>query len=119
MYGFVWQNINTYMNKFKNLKDDGLTSDWLRDNGLKCKTFDQTKLNVVRAQSMAHRLLSQHRDLLTTKQLFSLIEFEKKCSHGREREKITDGACFDVMNINTSVYRKIAEKKRKVKNKIT
>ena len=103
------------MDKFKNFKDEALTADWLRDNGLDHRTFDTTKLIVVKAQRMAHTLLSQHRDLLTVKQLCSLIEFEKTCQNKRARERITDGACYKVMNANTSVQRKLAQKARKIK----
>lgn len=120
IYGFVWQMINICMSNYKNyrnFRDDALTADWLRDNGLNHKTFDKAELIVVKAQRMAHKLLSQNRDLLTTQQLCELIEFEKACSIKRNRERITDAACYKVMNVNSSVYRKIAEKKRKVKKK--
>ncbi|PUE32276.1 hypothetical protein B9Z35_01640 [Limnohabitans sp. Jir61] len=105
------------MNKYKNFKDDALTADWLRDNGMNHRTFDTIKLNVVRAQRMAHKLLSQHREFLSVKQLYSLVEFEKNCCNRRTRDRITDASCFSVMNINTSVIRKMAEKKRKIKKK--
>jgi hypothetical protein len=107
------------MNKYKNFKDDALTADWLRDNGLNHRTFDSAQLNVVRAQKMAHTLLSQHRNLLSTQQLYSLIDFEKSCGDKRKREKITDASCYWVMNTNTSVNRKICMQKRKVKKKKT
>jgi hypothetical protein len=109
--------MNNYKN-FKNIKDDGLTADWLSDIGLKNKTFNTTRLIVARAQMMAHKLLSQHRELLTTGQLISLIEFEKSCNRKHDLERITDTSCYMVMNANTSVYRKLAEKKRKVKKKL-
>lgn len=105
------------MNKFKNKKDAALTADWLRDNGLNHRTFDTTPLSVVRAQKTAHKLLSQHRNLLTIDQLYSLVKFEKDCCNKRIREKISNASCFKVMNINTSVYRKIAEQNRKIKKK--
>jgi hypothetical protein len=115
IYGFVWCEINICMNKFKNLKDDALTADWLRDIGLNNKTFNTAKLNVVRAQTMAHTLLSQHRDLLSKSQLHSLTDFQRACDTKRERERITDAFCYCVMNINTNINRKLFQQYRKLK----
>lgn len=76
------------MNAHKNYKDDALTADWLRDIGLNDKTFNTAKLNVVRAQTMAHTLLTQHRALLSNSQLHSLTAFEQACGNKRERQRI-------------------------------
>ncbi len=102
------------MNKYKNYKDDALTADWLRDIGLNEKTFNTAKLNVVRAQTMAHTLLTQHRALLSNSQLHSLTAFDQACSNKRERQHITDAFCRCVMNINTKINRKIFSQHRKL-----
>lgn len=102
------------MNKYKNYKDDALTADWLRDIGLNEKTFNTVKLNVVRAQTMAHTLLTQHRALLSNSQLHSLTAFDQACSNKRERQRITDTFCHCVMNINTKINRKIFNQHRKI-----
>lgn len=106
------------MNAYKNYKDDALTADWLRDIGLNDKTFNTTKLNVVRAQTMAHTLLTQHPALLSNSQLHSLTAFEQACNKKRERQRITDAFCHCVMNINTSVNRKLFKKHRKLNRTI-
>jgi len=102
------------MNAYKNYKDDALTADWLRDIGLNDKTFNKTNLIIVRAQTMAHTLLSQHRSLLSNSQLHSLTAFEQACGNKRERQRITDTFCHCVMNINTKINRKLFKQYRKL-----
>ena len=102
------------MNAYKNYKDDALTADWLRDIGLNEKTFNTANLNVVRAQTMAHTLLTQHRALLTNSQINSLTAFEQAWDNKRERNRITDGFCHSVMNINTNINRKLFKQYRKL-----
>ena len=108
------------MNAYKNYKDDALTADWLRDIGLNDKTFNTTNLIIVRAQTMAHTLLTQHCALLSNSQLHSLTAFEQACGNKRERQRITDTFCHCVMNINTNINRKLFKQHRKLnKPKIT
>ena len=102
------------MNAYKNYKDDALTADWLRDIGLNDKTFNTTNLIIVRAQTMAHTLLTQHRSLLSNSQLHSLTAFEQACGNKQERQRITDTFCHCVMNINTNINRKLFKQHRKI-----
>jgi hypothetical protein len=102
------------MNAYKNYKDDALTADWLRDIGLNDKTFNKTNLIIVRAQTMAHTLLTQHRALLSNSQLQSLTAFEQACGNKRERQRITNTFCHCVMNINTNINRKLFKQNRKL-----
>jgi hypothetical protein len=102
------------MNAYKNYKDDALTADWLRDIGLNDKTFNKTNLIIVRAQTMAHTLLTQHRSLLSNSQLQSLTAFQQACGNKRERQRITNTFCHCVMNINTNINRKLFKQHRKL-----
>jgi hypothetical protein len=102
------------MNAYKNYKNDALTADWLRDIGLNDKTFNTTNLIIVRAQTMAHTLLTQHRALLSNSQLHSLTTFKQACGDKRERQHITDAFCHCVMNINTNINRKLFKQHRKL-----
>jgi len=102
------------MNAYKNYKDDALTADWLRDIGLNDKTFNTTNLIIVRAQTMAHTILSQHRALLSNSQLHSLTAFKQACGNKLDRQRITDTFCHCVMNINTNINRKLFKHHRKL-----
>ena len=102
------------MNPLKNFKDDALRADWLRDIGLDDKTFDTAKLNIVRAQAMANTLLTQHRALLSNKDIHSLTAFTEAFNNKRERKRITDAFCYCVMNIHTRINRKLFKQQRKL-----
>lgn len=102
------------MNKYKNFKDDGLTADWLRDKGLNDKTFSTAKLNAVRAQTMAHTLLTQHLQLLTNSQIHSLTAFQQATANKRDLHRVSDSFCKCVMNINANINRKLFRQHRKL-----
>jgi hypothetical protein len=102
------------MNTYKNHKDDALTADWLRDNGLHDKTFATIKMEVVRAQTMTHTLLTQHRTLLTNKQLHQLTAFQQAAMNKRECKRITPAFCRCIMNINANINRQLFKHYRKL-----
>ena len=102
------------MNKYKNYKDDALTADWLRDNGLNENTFASNAVEVVRAQAMTHTLLTQHRTLLTNSQLQSLTAFQQATATKRACQRVSAAFCKCVMNINTNINRKLFKQHRKI-----
>jgi hypothetical protein len=102
------------MNNYKNFKDDALTADWLRDNGLNDKTFSTAKLNAIRAQTMAHTLLTQHRNLLSNSQIQSLTAFQQATATKRDIQRVSDSFCKCVMNINANINRKLFRQHRKL-----
>lgn len=102
------------MNKYKNFKDDALAADWLRDVGLDYKTFSTAKLNAIRAQTMAHTLLTQHRTLLTNSQISTLTAFQQATATKRDLLRVSDAFCQAVMNIHTRVNRKLFQQHRKL-----
>jgi len=102
------------MNNYKNFKDDALTADWLRDNGLNDKTFSTAKLNAIRAQTMAHTLLTQHRNLLSNSQIQSLTAFQQATASKRDIQRVSDSFCKCVMSINANINRKIFRQHRKL-----
>lgn len=102
------------MNNYKNFKDDALTADWLRDNGLNDRTFNIAKLNAIRAQTMAHTLLTQHRNLLSNSQIQTLTAFQQATTTKRDIQRVSDAFCQAVMNIHTNINRKIFRQHRKL-----
>lgn len=95
------------MNKYKNFKDDALRSDWCREVGLDFNRFRRTKISILRARIMAHTLLTQHKKLLTNKQLETLVEFQKAANNIHKYNDISDAFCQCVMNIHTKINRKL------------
>ena len=102
------------MNKYKNFKDDALTADWLRDNGLNERTFSIAALDMVRAQAMANTLLSQHRALLSSRQLQSLTAFQQATASKRDCKRVSAAFCKCVMNIHTKINRQFFRQHRKM-----
>ena len=97
--------INKCMNTYKNFKDDGLTADWLRDNGINVQTFAKTKSRTLQAQQAATLLIEQHSTELdnATKRL---LDYFRRCyADNNKRGKITDGDCYRVLNLATRVKR--------------
>ena len=115
----VWSLLNTCMNNYKNFKDDALTADWLRDNGLNDKTFSTAKLNAIRAQTMAHTLLTQHRNQLSNSQIQSLTAFQQATATKRDIQRVSDSFCKCVMNINANINRKLFRQHRKLNRQHT
>ena len=102
------------MNTYKNYKDDQATISWLRSIGLNADALTANKLDVVRAQTMAHTLLTQHLPLLTNKQIHALKDFQKAAATKRERARITPAFCHCVMNISANINRKLFKQHRKL-----
>jgi hypothetical protein len=102
------------MNKYKNFKDTALTADWLRDKGLNDKTFSTAKLNAIRAQTMAHTLLTEHLALLSNSQIQTLTAFQQATATKRDIQRVSDAFCQAVMNIHTNINRKLFRQHRKL-----
>lgn len=107
------------MNKFKNFKDDALTADWLRDVGLNDKTFNTAKIHAVRAQAMAHALLTQHLGLLSDRQIQTLTTFQNETATKRGIQRVSLAFCQCVMNINANVNRKLFKQHRQLNRQNT
>jgi len=102
------------MNYYKNKRDDAVTSDWLRSNGLNEHTFTNVSLNIARATTIANTLLTHHRDLLSKRDIHALTDFQSAAKNKRECKRITDSFCYCVMNIQTRVNRVLFKKHRKL-----
>ena len=95
------------MNTYKNFKDDALTSDWLRDNGIALKVFNTTHVKLLQAQQTAHALLTQSITLLTTSQIKTLKAFQRKMANKKARDKLKPEAAYPILNINTKINRQL------------
>ena len=100
------------MNKYKNFKDDALTADWLRDNGLNEKTFNTTHIRLLQAQQQATQLLNHHLNLLTNSQRKTLEFFQHQMAHKNTRIKLKPTAAFPVLNISTKINRQLFKQHR-------
>jgi hypothetical protein len=95
------------MNTYKNFKDDARTADWLRDNGIAVNSFATIHVKLLQAQQIAHVLLTQNKDLLTTNQIKTLKAFQKNMAHKNSRSKLKPEHAYPVLNISTKINRQL------------
>ena len=95
------------MNNYKNFKDDALTADWLRDNGIAVNAFSTTHIKLLQAQQAAHALLTQSANLLTPAQTKQLQAFQQLMAHKRSRDRLKPTAAYPILNISTKINRQL------------
>ena len=102
------------MNNYKNFKDDALTADWLRDNGISANAFSTTHIKLLQAQQAAHIHLTQNAYLLTQSQRTTLEKFLKLMTHKNTRIKLKPTAAFPVLNISSKINRQLFKQHRQL-----
>ena len=88
-------------------KDERLTENWIKANGLNVGHFNDSDIKQLQAQQIAHRLLKENGNLLTEKQIGILNNFNKAMNNKQLRSKLTQKQCYAVMNIGTEINRKL------------
>lgn len=74
--------------------------------------FDQTDVDLLRAQQQSHILLTQHLDLLTLEQERMLRHFQQQMDNKRTRNKLKPAAAYLVLNIASKVHRQLFKQHR-------
>jgi len=95
------------MNKHKDVMDDALAADWLRDNGISVAMFSAADTKLLQAQQYAHILLTQTPHLLTTDQISTLKAFTKRMAIKRTRCSLHPKHAYPVLNIATKINRQL------------
>ena len=95
------------MDTYKNFKDDALTADWLRDNGIAVNSFSTTHVKLLQAQQTAHTLLTQNQNLLTATQIKTLKAFQRPMSNKKTRSQLKPEHAFPILNISTKINRQL------------
>jgi len=102
------------MKNRKELLNDGLTADWLRDNGITVCVFNTADDKLLQAQKTAHTLLTQHTNLLTADQIQTLTTFTKRMAHKNTRTKLTPKSAYPILNISTKINRQLFQQYRQL-----
>ena len=95
------------MKNRKERLDDGLTADWLRDNGITVRVFNTADDKLLQAQKTAHTLLTQQTNLLNADQITTLKSFTKRMKSKHTRAKLTALSAYPVLNISTKINRQL------------
>jgi hypothetical protein len=107
IFWFYVVMLNNCMNNHKDLRDDALAADWLRDNGISVAMFGAADTKLLQAQQYAHILLTQTPHLLTTEQIGTLNAFSKRMEIKRTRTTLNPKNAYSVLNIATKVNRQL------------
>ncbi len=102
------------MKNRKERLNDGLTADWLRDNGITVRMFNTADDKLLQAQKTAHTLLTQHTNLLTADQIGILSTFTKRMAHKNTRVKLTTKSAYPVLNISTKINRLLFQQYKQI-----
>lgn len=93
-----------------------LTDNWLSSIGLHAHTFTAGSTLLQRAVVTSNTLQRAHAQLLKSCDAHTLADFQRAAAGTRTRARITDGFCYRVLNIHTTVNRKLfAAQKKQIK----
>ena len=86
-------------------KDTLTTNEWLISTGIKLNTFSTTNSKLLQAQQQATNLLRNYTALLTTQQIQTLQNFQKRMTNKNTRTKLKPEHAYPILNIATKVKR--------------
>ena len=95
------------MKNRKEVLNDGLTADWLRDNGITVRVFNTADAKLLQAQKTAHTLLTQNLNLLTPEQISTLQAFTKRIKSKHTRAKLKPKHAYPILNNATKINRQL------------
>ena len=89
-----------------NYKAEQLGNNWLRNNGINEKQFNQAEIWQLQALKTVNYLMKHKIELLTDLEQNKLINFYWAMQNKKKREKITKRMTYEVMNIGAKLRRK-------------
>ncbi len=105
------QNLNK-----QHLKDEQLTNDWLKDNAITDKLFNETQVFQLQAYKAATNILKHNVELLKTNEYELLTSYCKRILNSRQRRSITARNTYQILNISTRINRQLFKQYRQLKN---
>jgi hypothetical protein len=91
----------------QNDKDTLTTDKWIKDTGLNVSVFNRLPVQVLKAQQVAHTLLTQNLKLLTTEQINTLRAFQRKVGNTKNHKSLKPTTAYPVLNINNKINRQL------------
>ena len=95
--------------------DDGLTADWLRDNGITKWEFQKYHAILLQAQKHAHTIINQHSELINPQQLQAIQKFSKLMRSKKSHQTVKPEAAKSTLNISSKVNRQLFRQRRQKK----
>jgi len=104
------QNLNA-----QHLKDEQLTNDWLKSNGITQTLFNKVQVFQLQAYKQATNILKHNFELLTDKEKDLLMNYCTAMLNSRQRNSITKRNTYQILNIGTRINRQLFRQYRKIK----
>ena len=105
------QNLNK-----QHLKDEELANNWLKDNGITDKLFNELQVFQLQAYKAATNILKHNVELLKTNEYEQLTSYCKQLLNSKQRRSITARNTYQILNISTRINRQLFKQYRQLKN---
>ena len=86
-------------------KDVLTTEKWIKDTGLTVCVFNRMPVQVLKAQQVAHTLLTHNLKLLTTEQIKTIHAFQRKVGNTKNHKNLKPSTAYPILNINNKINR--------------
>ena len=104
------QNLNV-----QHLKDEQLSNEWLKENGITNRLFNETQVFQLQAYKTATNILKHNVKLLKTNEYELLISYCKRMLNSQQRNSITTRSTYQILNIGTRINRQLFRQYKKIK----
>jgi hypothetical protein len=91
----------------KHDKDALTTEKWIKETGLTVCVFNRLPVQVLKAQQVAHTLLTQNKKLLTNEQIKTIRAFQRKVGNTKNHKNLNPSTAFPILNINNKINRQL------------
>ena len=88
-------------------KDVLTTEKWIKETGLSVCVFNRLPVQVLKAQQVAHTLLTQNLNLLTPEQIKTLRTFQRKVGNTKNHKNLKSSTAFPILNISNKINRQL------------
>ena len=88
-------------------KDVLTTEKWIKETGLTVCVFNRLPVQVLKAQQVAHTLLTQNLNLLTPEQIKTLRTFQRKVGNTKNHKNLKSSTAFPILNISNKINRQL------------
>jgi len=98
----------------QHLKDEQLTNDWLKANGITQTLFNKVQVFQLQAYKQATNILKHNFELLTDKEKDLLMNYCTAMLNSRQQNSITKRNTYQILNIGTRINRQLFKQYRKL-----
>ena len=88
-------------------KDVLTTEKWIKDTGITVCVFNHLPVQVLKAQQIAHTLLTHNLNLLTTEQIKTIRAFQRKVGNTKNHKNLKPSTSYPILNISNKINRQL------------